>query len=49
MPPQMRKFKTLTYEDLSMLLLKLALEKELDQRLNAYRPGGQIRGQKCGQ
>ena len=28
------------YEDLSVLLLELALEKESDQHLNAYRPGG---------
>ena len=35
-----RKARTLTYEDLSVLLLELALEKESDQHLNAYRPGG---------
>ena len=35
-----RKARTLTYEDLSVLLLQLALEKESDQHLNAYRPGG---------
>ena len=35
-----RKASTLTYEDLSVLLLELALEKESDQHLNAYRPGG---------
>ena len=34
-----RKARTLTYEDLS-LLLELALEKGSDQHLNAYRPGG---------
>ena len=34
-----RKARTLTYEDLSILLLQLALEKESDQHLNAYRPG----------
>ena len=34
-----RKARTLTYEDLSVLLLELALEKESDQHLNAYRPG----------
>ena len=35
-----RKARTLTYEDLSVLLLELALEKESDQHLDAYRPGG---------
>ena len=35
-----RKARALTYEDLSMLPLELALEKESDQHLNAYRPGG---------
>ena len=35
-----RKARTLTYEDLSVLLLEMALEKESDQHLNAYRPGG---------
>ena len=35
-----RKARALTYEDLSVLLLELALEKERDQHLNAYRPGG---------
>ena len=35
-----RKARSLTYEDLSVLLLELALEKESDQHLNAYRPGG---------
>ena len=35
-----RKERALNYEDLSVLLLELALEKESDQRLNAYRPGG---------
>ena len=34
-----RLASTLTYEDLSVLLLPLALEKESDQILNAYRPG----------
>ena len=34
-----RKARALTYEDLSMLLLELAPEKESDQHLNAYRPG----------
>ena len=35
-----RKARALTYEDLSVLLLELALEKESNQHLNAYRPGG---------
>ena len=35
-----RKARTVTYEDLSVLLLELALEKETDQHLNAYRLGG---------
>ena len=35
-----RKARALSYEDLSVLLLELALEKESDQHLNAYRPGG---------
>ena len=35
-----RKARALNYEDLSVLLLELALEKEIDQHLNAYRPGG---------
>ena len=35
-----RKTRALTYEDLSVLLPQLALEKESDQHLNAYRPGG---------
>ena len=35
-----RKAKALTYQDLSVLLLELALEKESNQHLNAYRPGG---------
>ena len=35
-----RKTRALNYEDLSLLLLELALEKESDQHLNAYRPGG---------
>ena len=34
------KARTLTYEDFSMLLLELGLEKESNQYLNAYRPGG---------
>ena len=35
-----RKARALTYEDLSVLLLELALEKESDQYLSAYHPGG---------
>ena len=35
-----RKARALNYEDLCVLLLELALEKESDQHLNAYRPGG---------
>ena len=35
-----RKARALNYEDLSVLLLELALEKESDQHLNAYRTGG---------
>ena len=35
-----RKARTLTDEDLSVLPLELALDKESDQHLNAYRPGG---------
>ena len=35
-----RKARALNYEDLSVLLLQLALEKKSDQHLNAYRPGG---------
>ena len=35
-----RKTRALNYEDLSVLHLELALEKERDQHLNAYRPGG---------
>ena len=35
-----RKARALNYEDLSVLLLELALEKESDHHLNAYRPGG---------
>ena len=34
------KARVLNYEDLSVLPLELALEKESDQHLNAYRPGG---------
>ena len=39
-----RKARALNYEDLSVLLLELALEKESDQRLNAYRPEGGVSG-----
>ena len=35
-----RKARALNYEDLSVLRLELALEKESDQHLNAYRPRG---------
>ena len=35
-----RKASALNYEDLSVLLLELALGKESDQHLNAYRPEG---------
>ena len=39
-----RKARTLTYEDLSVLLLELVLEMESDQHLNAYCPGGSNSG-----
>ena len=35
-----RRARALNYEDLSVLILEVALEKESDQHLNAYRPGG---------
>ena len=35
-----RKARALHYEDLCVLLLELALEKESNQQLNNYRPGG---------
>ena len=35
-----RRARALNYEDLSVLLLELALDKESDQHLNAYNPGG---------
>ena len=35
-----RKTRSLRYEDLWVLLLEVALEKESDQHLNNYRPGG---------
>ena len=34
-----RKARALNYEDLSVLLLELALEKESNQHLKAYHPG----------
>ena len=34
-----RKARTFTYEDLPVLLLELALEKEREQHMKAYRPG----------
>ena len=34
------KARALNYDDLSVLLLELALEKESDQHLNAFLPGG---------
>ena len=39
-----RKARTLTYGDLSVLPLQLALEKESYQQVNAYHPGGGNRG-----
>ena len=39
-PTAERKARALNYEDMSVLLLELALEKESDQHLSAYRPGG---------
>ena len=35
-----RKARALTYENLFVLLLEQALEKESNQHLSAYRPGG---------
>ena len=35
-----RKARSLRYEDLCVLVLELVLEKESDQHLNNYRPGG---------
>ena len=35
-----RKARALTYEDLSVLFLELSLQKQSNQHLNAYRPGG---------
>ena len=35
-----RKARSLRYEDLCVLVLELALEKESEQHLNNYRPGG---------
>ena len=37
-----RKARALNYEDLCVLLLELALEKESDQHLNAYRDWGTV-------
>ena len=42
-----RKARALNYEDLSVLLLQLALEKESDKHLNAYRPRGGGSGSHC--
>ena len=39
-----RKARALNYEGLSVLLLELALEKESDQHLNAYRLAGRGSG-----
>ena len=39
-----RKARSLRYKDLCVLLLELALEKESDQHLNNYRPGGEGSG-----
>ena len=39
-PTAERKARALNYKDLSVLLLELVLEKESDQHLNAYLPGG---------
>ena len=39
-----RKARALNYEDMSVLLLELALEKESDQHLTAYRPAGRGSG-----
>ena len=35
-----RKARALNYEDLSVLLLERVLERESEQHLNEYRPGG---------
>ena len=42
-----RKARCLHYEDLCVLLLELALEKESDQHLKNYRPGGGGSGGHC--
>ena len=42
-----RKARAPNYEDLSVLLLELALKKESDQHLNAFRPGGGGSGTKA--
>ena len=39
-----RKTRSLGYEDLCVLLLELTLQKESDQHLNNYRPGGRGSG-----
>ena len=39
-----RKARALNYGEFSVLLLELALEKESDQHLNTYRPGGGASG-----
>ena len=39
-----RKATALNYDDFCVLLLELELEKERDQHLNAYRPGGEGSG-----
>ena len=39
-PTAERKARALNYEDICVPLLELALEKESNQHLNAYRPGG---------
>ena len=42
-----RKARALHYEDLCVRLLELALEKESEQHLNNYRPGGGGSGSHC--
>ena len=39
-----RKATAITYKDWSVVLLELALEKDSDQHLNAYRPRGRGSG-----
>ena len=43
------KARALNYKDFSVLLLELELEKESDQHLNAYRPGGGGSGSQGGE